>query len=260
LRSSRINEQTKDYKIKMSSNKQSASVNWLKSVKNIERLIKAVSLDFQERAKYPKSSASHIKISSKIRSNNVKLNAQITDLSRGLDEFERNNSITSLEKDRRSKTINKLRINLKQFEEQLQTDNLINLGNNEPSTSSNSQSQSSFHQHQPRENEETEEFSSKQLILQQDRALSDQDRGIETLSHIIGNQKNIASAIGREVDRQNDMIEGMDDKMEGIQERLIKETKRIRFIDRKSSTCGLWILVLILLIAIIVIAAIPLGR
>jgi hypothetical protein len=34
-------------------------------------------------------------------------------------------------------------------------------------------------------------------------SLIEQDRGLETLSHIISNQKNIATSIGKEVDRQN---------------------------------------------------------
>ena len=34
------------------------------------------------------------------------------------------------------------------------------------------------------------------------------------------------------------MIDDMEGKMDQIHERLVKETKRVRFIDRKSSTCG----------------------
>ena len=35
------------------------------------------------------------------------------------------------------------------------------------------------------------------------------------------------------------MIDDMEGKMDQIHERLVKETKRVRFIDRKSSTCGI---------------------
>ncbi len=34
------------------------------------------------------------------------------------------------------------------------------------------------------------------------------------------------------------LIDSMEGKMDQINERLVKETKRISFIDRKSSTCG----------------------
>lgn len=53
------------------------------------------------------------------------------------------------------------------------------------------------------------------------------------------------------------MIDSMEDKMDRIHERLVKETKNIRLIDRASGTCGLWMLIVLLLIAIIVIVAIP---
>jgi syntaxin 8 len=53
------------------------------------------------------------------------------------------------------------------------------------------------------------------------------------------------------------MIDNMDDKIENVHERLIKETKHIKIVDRKSSSFGLWFLIVLLLIAIIVIVCIP---
>lgn len=49
----------------------------------------------------------------------------------------------------------------------------------------------------------------------------------------------------------------MGEKTVLLQTRIEKETKGIRLVSRKSATCGLWMLVVFLLIAIIVIAAIP---
>lgn len=49
----------------------------------------------------------------------------------------------------------------------------------------------------------------------------------------------------------------MGDRMEQINERLITQTKKIRFIDRKSTTCGIWFIIILLMVAIITIAAIP---
>lgn len=53
------------------------------------------------------------------------------------------------------------------------------------------------------ENAYTRDISSDQLLLQQDKILVDQDKGIETLSTIIRSQKQIAITIGNEVDKQN---------------------------------------------------------
>lgn len=107
------------------------------------------------------------------------------------------------------------------------------------------------------ETNETMNYSTDQLLLQQDRAMLDQDRSLDTLANVMRNQKQIATTIGNEIDRQNVLIDSMDNKMDRIQDRLINETKRIRFIDRKSTTCGIWFVILILFIAIIIIVAIP---
>ncbi len=65
---------------------------------------------------------------------------------------------------------------------------------------------------QPQETEVTAQMSSDQLLAYQERVLADQDRGLENLSAIIGNQKRIATTIGSEVDRQNVMIDSMGKK------------------------------------------------
>ncbi len=56
---------------------------------------------------------------------------------------------------------------------------------------------------QPQETSYTAAMSNEQVLQYQDRMIADQDRGLENLSAIIGNQKRIASTIGNEVDRQN---------------------------------------------------------
>ena len=113
---------------------------------------------------------------------------------------------------------------------------------------------------------DTVNYDNNQLLVQQDRILQEQDRGIETLSHIIQNQKRIATTIGNEVDRQNGilkqyflkvklyykknmnvylfklflvMIEGMGDNIDQIHDRLVNETKRMRIFSKKTGTCGI---------------------
>ena len=80
---------------------------------------------------------------------------------------------------------------------------------------------------------------------------------MDTLAHVIRNQKQIASTIGNEVDRQNVLIDSMGNKIDLLQDRIVNETKRIRFIDKKSTTCGIWFVIFILFLAIIIIVAIP---
>jgi syntaxin 8 len=106
------------------------------------------------------------------------------------------------------------------------------------------------------ETDETRDLHADQILLNHDAIIAQQDRGLEALSGIVKSQKYIANTIGSEINRQNVMIDDMGDKMDNVNDRLINNTQKIRFVDRKSSTCGIWLLIVFLLIAIIVIAAI----
>ena len=58
---------------------------------------------------------------------------------------------------------------------------------------------------QPQETSYTAAMSNEQVLQYQDRMIADQDRGLENLSAIIGNQKRIATTIGNE--RQKEAIQ-----------------------------------------------------
>lgn len=53
------------------------------------------------------------------------------------------------------------------------------------------------------------------------------------------------------------MIENMGDNMDQLNDRLVNETKRVKIFSTKTGTCGIWFIIILLLIAIIVIAALP---
>lgn len=67
---------------------------------------------------------------------------------------------------------------------------------------------------------------------------TEQDRGLEALSHVITRQKTLAQAIGTEVDYQNELIEDITDHVDRTRDRIHGETQRVRTIDRKDNTCG----------------------
>lgn len=226
----------------------SKSSKWLQDHENIEREVQNLSKSFNERSRFPKSSSSYIKLTNSIRAEMNKLNVNINSLAQSLDES--SSSLTYLEKKRRTDIINQLRTNQKKFDQMLL---------DESSSSSRDALLVDFEGASSivSETNETLNVSSNQLLSQHDRIIADQDRGLETLSHIVRNQKRIATSIGNEVERQNEMIDSMGDKMENMNERLIKSTRNIKIVSRKSATCGIWLIIFFLLIAIIVIAAIP---
>ncbi|KAJ8318009.1 hypothetical protein KUTeg_003100 [Tegillarca granosa] len=108
--------------------------------------------------------------------------------------------------------------------------------------------------------DEPEEFqgvSNEAIRQQQQHIIREQDQGLESLSHVIARQKEMATDIGNEVDSQNVLIDEITDHVDRTGERLIKETRHIRIVDRKSNTCCYWIVMVVLFIAILVVAVVP---
>ena len=59
--------------------------------------------------------------------------------------------------------------------------------------------------------------------------------------------------IFNEVTQQNDLIDDIDDRVENVNQRLINTNENINIVTKKDRTCGYWIIILILAIAILVV-------
>ena len=70
------------------------------------------------------------------------------------------------------------------------------------------------------------------------------------LGDIIRRQKGMGQDIFREVTQQNDLIDDIDDRVENVNQRLLDTTSNVRVVSKKDRTCGYWIVILILAIAI----------
>ncbi|XP_065221475.1 syntaxin-8 [Planococcus citri] len=92
-----------------------------------------------------------------------------------------------------------------------------------------------------------------QLRLQQRSMMEEQDAGLEELSKTISRQKNIAIKIGDEVNVHNDILDDISDRMERTVTGLQRGTDQINVFSRKEATCGYWIIIILLFIAIVVV-------
>ncbi|XP_029168224.1 syntaxin-8 [Nylanderia fulva] len=92
------------------------------------------------------------------------------------------------------------------------------------------------------------------IMTHQERILREQDKGLEELCKVIARQKEIGQTISNEVDHQNEIIDDLADHMDRTDESLINKTQQVRTIHSKDRTCGYWIVILILFIAIIIVA------
>ncbi|CAD7002909.1 unnamed protein product [Ceratitis capitata] len=86
--------------------------------------------------------------------------------------------------------------------------------------------------------------------------LERQNRGLEVLSQTISRQRNLASQLGQEVENQNDILDNLADTMERVDARVHVETGNIGEINRKDSTWGYWLIIILLFIAIVITALI----
>lgn len=95
------------------------------------------------------------------------------------------------------------------------------------------------------------------LRSQQTRILEDQNEGLEALSKVISRQKELATRIGGEVDRHNDILDDLATTMETTDARLDRETRQIGVVTVQDSTWGYWTIIGILAAAIIIVAILP---
>ncbi|XP_005399443.1 PREDICTED: syntaxin-8 isoform X3 [Chinchilla lanigera] len=107
------------------------------------------------------------------------------------------------------------------------------------------------------EPEETRGLGFDELRQQQQKIIQEQDAGLDALSSIISRQKQMGQEIGNELDEQNEIIDDLANLVENTDEKLRTETRRVSLVDRKSTSCGMIMVILLLLVAIVVIAVWP---
>lgn len=93
-----------------------------------------------------------------------------------------------------------------------------------------------------------------QLKAEQERVLQEQDKGLEELCKVIVRQKEIGQTICNEVGHQNEIIDDLADHIDRTDESLITKTRHVQAISSKDRTCGYWIVIFVLFIAIVVVS------
>uniref|UniRef100_A0A1E1XEP6 Putative snare protein tlg1/syntaxin 6 n=1 Tax=Amblyomma aureolatum TaxID=187763 RepID=A0A1E1XEP6_9ACAR len=106
------------------------------------------------------------------------------------------------------------------------------------------------------ETEATQNLTVVEIREQQQKVLREQDRGLEGLSHVLGRQKEMAIGFNEELNLHNEIIDDIADHTDRMRDRLVKETKNVAIVDKKSGTCWYWVVIVLLMVAIIVVAAV----
>lgn len=88
---------------------------------------------------------------------------------------------------------------------------------------------------------------------EQRQILKEQDKGLENLAKVISRQKHLAMNIGTEIEEQSEIIENIADQMDHTDDRVRRETRNVGDITVEDSTCGYWIVIISLAVAIIIV-------
>lgn len=225
---------------------------WLLEHESCEKLQREIMCQLTERQKYPRTSEKYAQISANIRLRLKQYNNEVEQLKQKLDNTSTSGSITSAEAERRTRQVEVLLTKATQmqkiFDEQVsqkrmeERNALLGTGSSVWGDDDGAGSSSNV--------------SIDDMRSRQKQMLGEQEKGLENLSQIISRQKNIANTISSEVDYHNEILDDIGTQIDRTDERVRSETTHIGVIDKKDSTCGYWIVIIILFISIVVVSTI----
>ncbi|XP_055510193.1 syntaxin-8 isoform X4 [Leucoraja erinacea] len=109
------------------------------------------------------------------------------------------------------------------------------------------------------EPEETRGLDFSEIKHQQQMIIQEQDAGLDALVTVIARQKQMGRDIGNELDEQNEIIDDLTHLVDKTDSRIQNETRRVKLVDRKSTSWGMLVVIVLLLVAIVVVAVWPKG-
>ncbi|XP_068007706.1 syntaxin-8 [Melanerpes formicivorus] len=210
----------------------------------------------QERNRYQRNGESSAKLNVVIRSLLQSLREKIEQLKELLLRAVSTRQITQLEGDRRQNLVDDLLTRQKQLQASYQSE-----GPGPDVTRSSLMSggvkRGVSNPWLLEESEETRGLGFGDLRQQQRRIIEEQDAGLDALSSIISRQKQMGQEIGNELDEQNEIIDDLTNLVENTDDKVRSQTRHVKLVEKKSTSCGLLVVIVLLLIAIAVVALWP---
>ncbi|XP_066256122.1 syntaxin-8 [Euwallacea similis] len=221
---------------------------WIIEHESCEKLQREVMGQLAEREKFPRTSTKYAQISADIRLRLKQFNNEVMQLKQKLDATSGTSSITLAESERRTRQIEVLMTKATQmqklFDEQLSKKRMA-----ERSDLIGGMRGADW------DTVETSGLTVEEVQSRQRQMLGDQEQGLENLAKIISRQKDIANTISNEVDYHNEILNDIGTQIDQTDQRVRAETERVSTVSQKDSTCGYWIVIIILFISIIIVAA-----
>lgn len=220
------------------------------------QLAQEVAERIQERSRHRRNGESSAKLNVIIRSYLQNLKEKIDQLKDSLLRAVSTHQITQLEGDRRQNLVDDLLTRQKQLQSSYKNEGT------EPDVIRSSLMAGGIKRGVTNpwlleESEETRGLGFDDIRQQQRRIIEEQDAGLDALSSIISRQKQMGQEIGNELDEQNEIIDDLTNLVENTDSKLRTQTRHVKMVDRKSTSCGMLVVIVLLLIAIAVVAVWP---
>uniref|UniRef100_A0A803YDC2 Syntaxin-8 n=1 Tax=Meleagris gallopavo TaxID=9103 RepID=A0A803YDC2_MELGA len=220
------------------------------------QLAQEVAERIQERSRHRRNGESSAKLNVIIRSSLQNLKEKIDQLKDSLLRAVSTHQITQLEGDRRQNLVDDLLTRQKQLQASYKNEGT------EPDVIRSSLMAGGVKRGVTNpwlleESEETRGLGFDDIRQQQRRIIEEQDAGLDALSSIISRQKQMGQEIGNELDEQNEIIDDLTNLVENTDSKLRTQTRHVKMVDRKSTSCGMLVVIVLLLIAIAVVAVWP---
>lgn len=229
---------------------------WLSQYDAACQLAQEVAERIQERSRHRRNGESSAKLNVIIRSSLQNLKEKIDQLKDSLLRAVSTHQITQLEGDRRQNLVDDLLTRQKQLQSSYKNEGT------EPDVIRSSLMAGGVKRGVTNpwlleESEETRGLGFDDIRQQQRRIIEEQDAGLDALSSIISRQKQMGQEIGNELDEQNEIIDDLTNLVENTDSKLRTQTRHVKMVDRKSTSCGMLVVIVLLLIAIAVVAVWP---
>lgn len=232
---------------------------WLAEYDACEKLYREIMEQLTARNEQPKSTQAYATLSANARIRLKQYNRQVQELKKKVEDGLRAREITLEEAERRTRRVEMLE------SKDLQLQKLYDSRTHEFVTSRNSLLNSggsafadggttSWAADDDDDRPIDVEVSVGDLMTQQDRMIQEQDKGLEELCKVIVRQKEIGRTIYNEVDHQNEIIDDLAVHIDRTDESLINKTRQVQNISSKDRTCGYWMVISLLFIAIVIVA------
>ncbi|CAK9798759.1 STX8 [Anthophora quadrimaculata] len=229
---------------------------WLTEYDACEKLFREIMEQFIARNKHPKSSQVYVSLSANIRIRLRQYSREVQELKNKVDNAFRSKTITAEEAERRIRQVEILQSrDVKLQELQAVTSNFASsrsklFTSGSVFTDAGATSSAADDDDKPLDTQ----LSVTDLMVQKNKILQEQDKGLEELSKVIARQKQISVTISNELNHHNEIIDDLSSHMDTTDETLINRTRGIQAISSKDRTCGYWIVIIFLFICIITVS------